>query len=270
MGVKGLIVLACMSFALGANAYSYEPYYNKPASSSQVQSDFSDYMENVNSKLQKNWTPPDFLEEGHTRILFKLDRNGEIYSASIIESSGDEIYDESAIEALKKSQPFGKFPEQTSREYITINYSFDTSLVKTEKMKEYYEHSKKDFASDKQSALKYINYAIAEVQGDDEGYFLYKRRAKIKEALGDHLGAKEDYEQYEKMKAKIDIKRVHALKHQAEIEDTAFAYFYLAYAYEQIHDYDNAIYAINKAIEKTDLNQQYKRYRTELVKQKAL
>jgi len=84
--------------------------------------------------------------------------------------------------------------------------------------------------------------------------------------LGDHLGAKEDFEQYEKMKAKVDIKRVHALRHQAEVEDSAFAYYHLAYAYEQIKDYDNAIWAINKAIERTDLNQHYKRYRTELVK----
>ena len=96
---------------------------------------------------------------------------------------------------------------------------------------------------------------------DDPGYM-----GKIKEALGDHLGAREDILQYERMKAKVDIKRVHALKHQAEQEDTAFAYYYLAYAYEQIKDYDNAIWAINKAIERTDLNNQYKRYRTELVK----
>ena len=68
------------------------------------------------------------------------------------------------------------------------------------------------------------------------------------------------------LKAKIDIKRVHALKYQAEQEDSAFAYYYLAYAYEQLKDYENAIHAINKAIERTDLNQQYKRYRTELVK----
>ena len=68
------------------------------------------------------------------------------------------------------------------------------------------------------------------------------------------------------MKTRVDIRRVHALKHQAEQEDSAFAYYYLAYAYEQIKDYENAIWAVNKAIERTDLNQQYKRYRTELVK----
>ena len=68
------------------------------------------------------------------------------------------------------------------------------------------------------------------------------------------------------MKKIVDISRVHALNYQAEQEDSAFAYYYLAYAYEQIKDYEGAIWAVNKAIERTDLNQQYKRYRTDLVK----
>lgn len=257
--------LFLLFWALTCNLCQAE-YYNHPSANQTLQNDFSSYMDSVRTSLQKNWIPPDFLEEGHVRVLFKVDRNGRVLSADIIESSGDNIYDESAIEALKKAQPFGQFPPQTTRETLTINYSFDTSLVKTDKMKEYYELSKKNFVTDRAAALKYIDLAIAEVRGDDEGYFLYKRRGRIKEALGDHLGAREDYLTYESMKSRVDIKRVHALKHQAEIEDTAYAYFYLAYAYEQIHDYDNAIAAINKAIDRTDLNSQYKRYRTELVK----
>ncbi len=256
-----------MLFALTAHA---DPYYNQPTRNEQVQNDFSEYMANVTEKLQKNWNPPDFLEEAHTRILFKLNRNGEIYAANILESSGDTIYDEAAINALKKSMPFGDFPANTTRQTLAINYAFDTTLVKTDRMKYYYDLSKQNFYSDKQAALKYINLAINEVNGDDESYFLYKRRAKIKEAMGDHVSAKEDFEKYESMKKRIDIKRVHALKYQAEMEDTAFAYFYLAYAYEQIKDYENAIHAINKAIERTDLNNNYKRYRTELVKKISL
>ena len=51
-----------------------------------------------------------------------------------------------------------------------------------------------------------------------------------------------------------------------ETEDNAFAYYYLAYAYERIGDYENAIWAINEAIARTDLNHQYKRYRDFLIK----
>jgi len=263
---KRLVVVLCILFAFGASTFAYDGYSYRPTTNLQTKASFSDYMENLSAKLQKNWVTPDILEEGHVRVIFKIDREGNVIEGEILESSGNNVYDESAVNAIHKSEPFGAFPQDSTRQTLTINYTFDTSLVKTDKMKEYYELAKKYQYTDKQLALKYINLAIEEVNGDNESYFLYKRRSKIKEALGDHLGAREDILQYERMKAKVDIKRVHALKHQAEQEDTAFAYYYLAYAYEQIKDYDNAIWAINKAIERTDLNNQYKRYRTELVK----
>ena len=263
---KIYFVILCVLLTLSVQAYEYNSCYNQPTRNQQVRNDFSEYMENVRAKLRRNWVSPDILEEGHIRVLFKLDSEGNVISGDILESSGNPVYDESAIDAIHKSEPFGKFPENTSRQTVTINYVFDTTLVKTDKMKEYYNLAKRYAYSDKQEALKYINLAISEVDGDMESYFLYKRRSKIKEGLGDHVGAKEDLETYENLKHKVDIKRVHALKRRAEVEDTAFAYYYLAYAYEQIKDYENAIHAINKAIERTDLNQQYKRYRTELVK----
>ncbi|MBQ7764960.1 TonB family protein [bacterium] len=270
MGMKGLIVGLCILYSLSVNAYEGTPYYSRPTTSQQTQADFSEYMYNVQTKLKKNWVTPDFLEEGHVRVLFKINRQGEVISGDIIESSGNPVFDESVVNAIHRSEPFGIFPENTTRQYITINYSFDTSFVKTDKIKELYEQAKRYTYSDRQLALKYIDMAIKEVGEDPESYFLYKRRARIKEAMGNHLEAKEDLEQYEKMKAKVDIKRVHALKYHAENEDTAFAYYYLAYAYEQIRDYEGAIWAINKAIERTDLNQQYRRYRTELVKKHEL
>ena len=266
MGKKIVTLVLCMFIALSVNAYEYSSYYNRPTQNQQTQNNFAEYMENVKQKLQQNWLTPDILEEGHVRVLFKIDRQGNVISGDILESSGNKLFDESAVNAIHKSEPFGDFPQNTTRSSLTINYSFDTSFVKTDKMKEYYELAKKYSLTDRKEALKYINLAIAEVEGDSESYFLYKRRAKIHESMGNHVEANADYETYKNYKKKVDIKRVHALKYKVANEDTAFAYFYLAYAYEQIRDYDNAIWAINKAIERTDLNQQYKRYRTELIK----
>lgn len=266
-----LLIVSCILVAQSVFAYEYgSSYYNRPTQNIQVQNNFAEYMENVKSKLRKNWSYPDFLEDGHIRVLFKLDSEGNVISGDILESSGNPVFDESAIDAIHKSEPFGKFPQNTTRQTITINYSFDSAIVKTEKMKEYYELAKQYTYSNRQEALKYINLAIEEVQGDSDSYFLYRRRAKIKEAMGDHVGANEDNEKYLAMKYKADIRRVHAIKHRAEVEDSAFAYYHLAYCYEQLEDYDNAINAIDKAIERTDLNQQYRRYKTELVKLKGL
>ena len=237
-----------------ALAYTSEPYYNKPSQNTQLQTDFAPYLENIQTKLQKNWITPDFLPEGHIKVLFKIDKNGNVI--------------DSAINAIHKTEPFGKFPENTTREILTVNYSFDTSLINTDKVQYYARMSDKYFREDKTKALELITSAIIEAKGDENAYFLYKKRGKIQEALGNHVEANFDYEHYEKMKSKADIKRVHALKHLVEIEDTAFAYYYLAYAYERIEDYDNAIKAIDEAITRTDLNQQYKRYRNFLIKTK--
>ena len=247
-------------------AYTSEPYYNRPSQNSQLQSDFASYLENIQAKLQKNWIAPDFLPEGHIKVLFKIDKNGDVIEGDILESSGNVLYDESAINAIHKSEPFGKFPEHTSREILAVNYTFSTSLIKADKVQYYSQMSDKYFREDKPRALEFITNAIIEAKGDENSYFLYKKRGKIQEAMGNHLEAKYDFERYEKLKAKADIKRVHALKHLVETEDNAFAYYYLAYAYERIGDYENAIWAINEAIARTDLNHQYKRYRDFLIK----
>lgn len=263
---KRFIGMVCLLFfALPVWADNYNAYY-RPSVSGSVQMAFAPYMSSVKSTIQKNWHPPDVIQEGHVTVLFKLDKNGRLISSRILESSGNEIFDESALDALKKSEPFGIFPADSPREQITINYTFDSSLVSTDKMKEFIAQSDKYFYSDKNTALKYINLAINEVSGDERAYFLYDKRSKLRTALGDIKGAEEDLALYKDLKAKVDIKRVHAIKHQAEIENTPYAYFYLAYSYEQIKDYENAIHAINKAIDMTELNNQYKRYRTELVK----
>ncbi|MCQ2754234.1 MAG: TonB C-terminal domain-containing protein, partial [bacterium] len=186
MGKLKLILCICLLLAFynNANAYTFEEYKaNQPSASRELTNQFSDYMENVKSTLQKNWTAPDVIETGHTRMLITLDKEGYVLSAKILESSGNTLYDESAIHALQKSEPFGNFPQDSYRESLTINYSFDTSLVKTDTMREYLNRSNKDYYNgDNQSALKNINLAIQEVQGDDRAFFLYKKTPKNKKA----------------------------------------------------------------------------------------
>ena len=254
-----LLSSACIN-SIEPSFANYNPTFNET-----VKNDFSEYMNNLQLKLKKNWITPDFMENGHVRVLFKIDKSGNVIAGTILESSGNALYDESAVNAIHKSEPFGDFPQNSTRETLTINYTFDTTLIKTEKIKELYELAKKYSYTDRKLALEYIDQAIDEVGTDIESYFLYKRRALIKDGLGDHIGAKNDLDKYKELKAKADIKRIHALKYYVEHEDTSFAYYYLAFAYEQIEDYQNAIAAIDKAIERTDLNAHYKRYRETLI-----
>ena len=250
------------------NINAENQYSNTQRANSAVQNDFSEYMSRLQEKLRANWQPPDFMEEGHVRVFFKLNRQGQVISASVIESSGNDIYDESAIEALKNCAPFGSFPEETLREFISVKYSFDTILIEEERMNGYYERAKLNAKNNPRMALEYLNLAINKVGGEEASCFLYKRRALIKEALGDTKGAREDYDIYNLYTNRANIKRVHLLKHLAETKPSSYIYHYLAYAYEQVGDYNNAIDAINKAIALTCDNGNLKYYRDSLMQKR--
>ena len=125
-GIKK-IVLIFMSFLLINSVSAIEPQEN-----------FSGYMTDLQEKIQKSWFPPECLErDGHALVKFSVARTGHIYSAQIVESSGDPVYDESALEALRKASPLAHFPASTSRGSLTIKYSFDTSVVNTGDMQRY-------------------------------------------------------------------------------------------------------------------------------------
>lgn len=259
--VKSLIALFIfIMFTYPAFSYGYDSNQNIA-----LQNLFSEYMQDVHKQIDKNWTSPDLLEQAHVTLKFKVNRDGEVFDVEIITSSGNDVYDESAKEALQKSSPFAKFPVTTTRNYITIKYNFDTFLVNTEKMKEYVEKADSLYNHNNELALKYINLAINEIDGDIRAYFLYGKRSKIKFALGDEKGAEEDFVKCQNLKNKYDQKRIIHCKIIAEAEKSPFAYFYLANAYDIAGDYDSAITAIDKAISLTNLNNQYKQYKKELL-----
>ncbi len=245
-----------------------QPDFSQYRANEKLQNDFSEYMAVLREKIQRSWNPPDFMEDGHAVVMFRINRQGEVLAVNIIESSNNNVYDESTIEAIKKSSPFNKFPAYTAKDSLTIRYSFDTSYVKTDRMKEYVKKADTFFNVNNDTALSYINLAINEVQGDIGSYFLYGKRSKIKRALGDTEGARLDLEECRRLKAKFDQKRINSSKLIAEMEKTPFSYYYLAYSYDIAGDYEHALEAIDKAIALTELNNQYKRYKQELIAKK--
>ena len=252
------LMLICPAFASEDDAY-------QPQRSVNTRYDFSDYMSAVRSKIQKNWSPPEVLEEGHAVVIFKIDKSGNVISSYIKESSGNRLYDESALNSIQKAAPYLNLPEESGRENITVLYSFDSSIVKTDHIKELVEMSEKFTNCDTLTALKYIDQAIREIEGDPAAYFLYARRHKLDKMLGNHQAAIDDLAECKRLKGLYDKRRIEKCKEALAQEETPFAYFTLANAYDLAGDYNNAIYNIDKAISMTELNHAYKRYRAEIV-----
>ena len=259
MGVhRGKIVLLCLFLFLALPGFAG------------TQEDFSDYMTTLQGTIQKNWNPPEFEQDGDATVMFTVTRYGDLVNTEIVESSQNPVFDEAALDALRKSAPFEKFPASTAKDALTIRYTFHTSIVKTDTMREYVANADRFFNVNNKTALDYINLAIEEVEGDIRSYFLYGKRSKIKRALGDIEGAEADLAECKRLKAKFDQKRINNGKLMAEMENSPFAYFYLAHSYEIAGDYVHALEAIDKAIALTELNNQYKRYRAELEQKSRL
>lgn len=227
--------------------------------------EFGDYMAEVRSKIFNTWNPPSVLEEGHAGIIFKLDSNGNVISAYIKESSGNILYDESALNSVQKASPYPCFPKNASRDTITVMYSFDSSIVDKDEIKNIVADSEKYINKDNQTARNILDTAIKSIQGDPASYFLYARRYKLDKLMGDTEAAKTDIAECKRLKAIYDEQRINKCKEALALEETPFGYFTLANAYDLAGDYKNALNNIDKAISMTELNHAYKRYRAEMI-----
>lgn len=264
MGTKYLVVLTLgLMVLMPVQAEEFD--YNQIRSRVSLQSEFGDYMTQVRAKISKTWSPPDVLEEGHASVVFKLDKNGNVISSYIKESSGNSFYDQSALNSIQQASPYDAFPVNASRDVITIQYSFDSSIVKADYIKDLANQADKYVNSNKELALKYIDDAIKSIEGDPAAYFLYARRYKLNKQLGNVQEANNDLAECKRLKAAYDKRRINKCKEALAKEETHFAYFALANAYDLAGDYNNAIYNIDKAISMTELNHAYKRYRAEII-----
>ncbi len=239
--------------------------YNQPPRRVSVQEEFGDYMDIVRTKISKTWTPPEVIEKGHATVVFKLDKNGNVLSSYIRESSGNKIYDDSALNSIRDAAPYAQFPSNVSRDFITIQYSFDSSVVSRNEVQSLVQQSEKYMNRDNKMALEILNQAIKSIEGDPSSYFLYARRHKLNKMLGNELEAKQDLAESKRLKALYNQKRIKKCQEALAQEESPFAYFTLANAYDLAGDYQNALYNIDKAISMTELNHAYKRYRAEIV-----
>lgn len=260
-GSRKSIIITILIFILTCPVFAENNEYSR----SVVNHQYQEYMSTIREKIDKTWKPYDITETGHTVVVFKIDKNGEIISTEIRESSGNEFFDKCAVEAVRNGAPYGELPSISGVNNLTIMYKFDSSVAKMDVMKDYLAKSDEMFNRDNKKALEYANLALNEVRGDSSSYFIYARMSKIKRAMGDTEGALKDEAECQRLKAIFDQKRIKAAKLALTDYETPFGYFTLAQAYDIAGEYSLALGAIDKAISMTKLNNSYKRYREEIV-----
>lgn len=76
----------------------------------EAQADFVRYVQALPDRVRPNWRLPSYLMERdlRCRIRIYVAANGKLTKIEIYESSGDQEYDQKALQAVKSSSPFPK------------------------------------------------------------------------------------------------------------------------------------------------------------------
>jgi TonB family protein len=87
----------------------------------------SAYLKELHRRIKHAWTPP----TGDTRsaeVLFRIKHNGTLVSIKIVQSSGDETIDESALRAISACSPFKALPADFSPQFLDLQYTFNYTV----------------------------------------------------------------------------------------------------------------------------------------------
>lgn len=85
---------------------------------------FAYYANQIRTKIDRNWQRSTEFERLKTVIYFRIERNGSLGSIRVKESSGDPLFDELAIRAIKLSEPFAPLPEAYEDDHLGVYFDF--------------------------------------------------------------------------------------------------------------------------------------------------
>lgn len=90
--------------------------------------DFGPYMRELQHRIKMNWDPPKGDQTKRVVILFKIDRDGNLLSCSVQQSSGLPNADKAAIRAVYLTAPFKPLPAEFKGSSIDISFTFDYNV----------------------------------------------------------------------------------------------------------------------------------------------
>jgi len=99
-----------------------------PWGSSVLASQLNDYYNRVWVKIKEAWTLPENLPKGEvdleTTIVVIIDREGKVQKSWFEKRSGNALYDQMAMRAIMKAEPFPPIPKEFSDKTFEIGFRF--------------------------------------------------------------------------------------------------------------------------------------------------
>ncbi|RKZ32245.1 hypothetical protein DRQ33_06215, partial [bacterium] len=84
------------------------------------------YLNLIINKVANNWLNP--LRGGRTIsavIYFKIQRSGKVTDAVVEKSSGNQLFDQSALRAVLASSPLPSLPESYTGDFLGVHFQFE-------------------------------------------------------------------------------------------------------------------------------------------------
>jgi protein TonB len=88
---------------------------------------FTYYLRLIQSKIGERWSPPRAAAAGGERVvvLFEIQRDGQVREPTVERSSGNSIYDQSAVRAVLEASPFPPLPPEFKASSLRVHFGFE-------------------------------------------------------------------------------------------------------------------------------------------------
>ncbi|MCJ7662987.1 MAG: TonB family protein, partial [Desulfobacterales bacterium] len=90
------------------------------------------YYSQIWTKIKKEWALPEDLSKANleTIIIVVIDRAGRIQKSLFEKKSGNVLYDQSAMRAIKKADPFPPIPQELSDDTLVFGFIFSPKMAR--------------------------------------------------------------------------------------------------------------------------------------------
>jgi TonB family protein len=88
---------------------------------------FTYYLRLIQSKIGERWAPPRAAATGGERVtvLFEIQRDGQVREPTVERSSGNALYDQSALRAVTEASPFPPLPPEFKASSLRVHFGFE-------------------------------------------------------------------------------------------------------------------------------------------------
>lgn len=93
--------------------------------------DHDRYLDDIEIRIRKMWNPPKFLAKAglRVRVVLYINHQGLITEQKVVQSSGNSVFDDSAVAAIEGAQPFA--PPPSSLESLLAQQGVELDLEPT-------------------------------------------------------------------------------------------------------------------------------------------